>query len=122
MTALFIKSFARDMRSTHAHVTGCELGFFSEFLELFNHRGAAREPKWKSGADIVVDDINLQLFAELAMIALLRFLEHRKIFVELSFVFEGGAIDALELRVLFVAFVIRARDAGELERADISGA
>src|SRR5438270_13833811 len=118
MTALFIKSFARDMRSTHAHVTGCELGFFSEFLELFNHRGAAREPKWKSGADIVVDDVNLQLFAEFAMIAPLRFLEHGEIFVELRLVLERRSVNPLQLRVFFVAFVVRARHAGELECAN----
>ena len=37
-------------------------------------------------------------------------------------VLEGGAVDALELRVLFVAFVVGAGDVGELERADVAGA
>src|SRR5437764_15355686 len=56
------------------------------------------------------------------MVALLRFLEHREVFVELGLVLEGGAVDALELRVLFVAFVVGAGNAGELERADVAGA
>src|SRR3954470_24664911 len=55
------------------------------------------------------------------MVALLRFLEHGEIFVELGLVLEGGAVNALELRVLFVALVRGAGDAGELERADVAG-
>ena len=54
------------------------------------------------------NDEKLQFLAELAMVALLRFLEHREVFVELRLVLEGGAVDALELRILFVAFVIGA--------------
>src|SRR5438874_10353065 len=54
------------------------------------------------------------------MVALFRFLEHGEIFVELSLVLEGGAVDTLKLRVLFVAFVVGAGDAGELERADVA--
>src|SRR5437764_4122268 len=56
------------------------------------------------------------------MVALFRFLEHGEIFVELRLVLERGAVDALKLRILFVAFIISARHAGELERADVSGA
>src|SRR5947207_347933 len=56
------------------------------------------------------------------MVALLRFLEHREIFVELGLVLEGGAVNALKLRIVFVAFVVGARDAGELERSDVAGA
>ena len=37
-------------------------------------------------------------------------------------VLERGAVDALELRVLLVALVIRAGHGGELERADVAGA
>ena len=54
------------------------------------------------------------------MVALLRFLEHGEVFVELGLVLEGGAVNALKLRIVFVAFVVSARDAGELERADVS--
>ena len=56
------------------------------------------------------------------MVALLRFLEHGEVFVELGLVLEGGAVDALELRVLFVAFVVGAGDVREFERADVAGA
>src|SRR6476661_9467048 len=56
------------------------------------------------------------------MVALLRFLEHGEVFVELGLVLEGGAVNALQLRIVFVAFVVGAGDAGQLERADVAGA
>ena len=42
--------------------------------------------------------------------------------LHLGLVLEGRAVDALELRILFVAEVVGARDVGELERADVAGA
>src|SRR5713101_2359318 len=54
------------------------------------------------------------------MVAFLRFLEHGEIIVEFLFPFERRAVNALELRIPLVAFVVSARDIGELERADVS--
>ena len=85
-------------------------------------RGAARQPQRQAGADVVVEGEELQLLAELAMVALLRLLEHGEVGVQLGLVLEGGAVDALELRVFLVAFVIGAGHVGELERADVAGA
>ena len=120
------RSFCTDFRARCAAcgraVTGGELRFLGEFLQFFDDRRAARQPKRQTGADIVVEDEKLQFLAELAMVALLRFLEHGEVFVELRLVLEGGAVDALELRVLLVAFVVGAGDVGELERADVSRA
>ena len=56
------------------------------------------------------------------MVAFLRFLQHGEILVERGFVFESGAVNALELRVVFVAFVIGAGDVRELECADVARA
>src|SRR5207302_6753783 len=56
------------------------------------------------------------------MVALLRFLEHGEMLVEFLFRFEGGAVNALELWVLFVVFIVSARDAGKPEGADVSSA
>ena len=56
------------------------------------------------------------------MIALLRFLEHREVVVEFLFGFERRAVNALELRIFFVALVVRAGDGGQLECADVSRA
>src|SRR5205814_4457739 len=72
--------------------------------------------------DIVVEHEKLEFAPELSMVALLRFLEHRKVIIKFLPGFEGCAVNALELRILFVAFVVRASNAGELKRADVSGA
>src|SRR6476620_9417481 len=56
------------------------------------------------------------------MVALLRFLEHGEVFIELGLVLESGAVNALELWIVLVAFVVGAGDAGELERTDVAGA
>src|SRR6266566_7321259 len=56
------------------------------------------------------------------MVALLRLLEHGEVVIEFLLRFEGSAVDALELRILFVAFIISAGDIREFERTDISGA
>jgi len=42
------------------------------------------------------------------MVALLRFLEHREVVIEFFLRFERGTVNALELRVLLVPFVISA--------------
>ena len=44
------------------------------------------------------------------MVALLRLLEHLEVVVQLGLVLERRAVDALELRVSFVALVVRAGD------------
>ena len=119
---LSVQALARDVRRANALISRRELGFFRELFEFFDNGRAAREPHRQAGTDVVVENEELQFLAKLAMIALLRFLEHREVVVELLFCFEGGAVNALELRILLVAFIVSARDAGELERADVSGA
>ena len=51
------------------------------------------------------------------MVAALGLLDHLEILVERGLVLERRAVDALELRVALIAFVIGAGHAGELERA-----
>ena len=56
------------------------------------------------------------------MIAFLRLLEHREVVIELLFRFKRGAVNTLEMRVTFVAFVVGARHVRQLESANISRA
>ena len=56
------------------------------------------------------------------MIAFLRLLEHGEVVVEFFLGFECRAVNALKLRIFFVAFVISARHVRELERADVARA
>ena len=60
-----------------------------------------------------------QFATELAMVAFLGFLELLKVLVEFGPCFEGRAIDALQLWIVRVPFVVSARDRGEFKCADV---
>jgi hypothetical protein len=122
VAACFVQLFTRQVRSPHAHIARGKLRLLRELFEFLDDGGAAREPERQAGADVVVEGEELEFFAELAVVALLRFLEHGEVGVELGAILEGGTVDALELRVLLVAFVVGAGDVRELERADVAGA
>src|SRR4051794_26166512 len=56
------------------------------------------------------------------MVALLRFLQHGEVFVELGLILKGSAVDALKLRIPLVAFVVGAGQIGETKSANVAGA
>src|SRR5207248_10612608 len=106
VTALFVQALAGDVRSTHALIAGSELGLLCEPLKFFSNDGAAREEHRQTRANVVIKNEKLELLAELTMVALLCFLEHGEVVVELLFRLEGSTINALKLRILLVAFVV----------------
>ena len=63
----------------------------------------------------------VELFAEHAMVALLRFFDAGEVGVEIFLGEEGSAIDALQLRILFVSQPVGAGDVEQLEGFDLSG-
>ena len=63
----------------------------------------------------------VQLGAELAVVALLGLLEELQVRLELVLGRPRGAVDALELRVLLAAAPVRGGDAHQLERRDDPG-
>ena len=83
MTARLVQVLPRDMRRAHALITGGEFRFLRELLEFFDDRRAARQPQRQARSDVVVEGEKLQFLAELAMVALLRLLEHGEVVVEL---------------------------------------
>src|SRR6185437_925837 len=58
----------------------------------------------------------LQLFAELSMVALLRFFEAMQIGRQFLVVAPRRSVDALKLRIVGIAAPVSARDLGQLER------
>src|SRR6185437_8421674 len=70
----------------------------------------------KAGADIGRESEKLQLLAELAMVALLRFFEAIEIGRQFLVVAPRRSVDALQLRIVGVAAPVSARDLGQLER------
>ena len=112
-----------DVRGLDADVAGGEFGFLCELFEFFENRGAPGQPQRESRPDVFgVDREQPHLRADLAVVAALRLFEHVEVGLHLGLVLERGAVDPLELRVVFVALVVGAGDMGELEGPDISGA
>ncbi len=89
---------------------------------MLAHDRALGMPEDEPAAGVFLDREEIELGAELAMVALLRFLEHEQIRVELGLRRESRAVDALQHRVVLVAAPVRAGDAHQLERADLAGA
>ncbi len=90
-----------------------------EGLQLLADDGAVRGPEDQALADVLVDDEELQVPAELAVVAVLRLLDLLEVLGQLLLGREGGAVDALELLVLLVAPVVGAGDREELERLQL---
>ena len=69
----------------------------------------------------LLDGEQVELLAQHAMVALLRFLHLVQIVVEVLLGEERRAVDALQLRILLVAQPVRAGDVEQLERLDAPG-
>ena len=69
----------------------------------------------------LLDVEEIELRAELAVVALLRLLEHLQVRVLLLLLRPGGAVDALEHLVLRVAAPVGAGDLHELEDLQLAG-
>ena len=123
MAGGFVHLLLGQVRGADADVAGGELGFLRELFQFLDDHGAFRQPERQAGADVFgVHHVQAHLRANLAVVAFLRFLNHREVFFELGLVFECRAVNALELRVLLVTLVIRAGDAGEPVGAHVPGA
>ena len=123
MAGGFVDFLLGDVRRFHADVAGGELGFFRELFQFLDDHRAFRQPERQAGADVFgVNHVQAHLRADLAVVAFLGLLQHLEVGLHLGLVLERRAVDALELRVFLVALVVRAGDAGELERADVAGA
>src|SRR5919202_534625 len=76
------------------------------------------QPERLAGRDLVEKE-QLQLTTELAVVAPPRFLDLPQVMIELILRLPGRAVNPLQHRPFFVAAPVGARDAGELERADL---
>ena len=117
-----VKLDAADVRGIDGSVAALEEFVLHEGLEFGAKHAALGHPKDQAGAHKLRDGEEAHLLANLAMIALARFLLLLKPGVEIGFVVEGGAVKALELRVLFVAAEIGGGDLEQLEGLHVAGA
>ena len=82
-------------------------------LHLLAHDAAPGVPDRQPGADLVGEREQVELLAEPAVVALGRLLEPLLVGAQLVLGRPGGAVDALQLRVLLAAPPVRGRDARE---------
>lgn len=76
----------------------------------------------EAGADVLGDGEEVQLVAELAVVALLGLDQEVQVRLQLVLGRPGGAVDALQHRVLLAAAPVGGRVAHQLERRDVAGA
>ena len=122
VTTLSVEAFTRDVRCAHALITGGEFGFFRQFLQFLSDHCAARQEHGQPRSNVVIEHEKLEFLAEFAVIAFLRFLQHREVVVEFLLCFKRCTVNALELWIFFVTLVVRTGNGGQLECADISRA
>ena len=87
----------------------------------FANQAALGMPENQAGAGFVLNAEEIELDAQLAMIAALGFFEAMEIFVEFGLREKARAVDALHLRVAFLAFPVGAGNVHQFEGANASG-
>ena len=112
--------FFRQVWRLHPFITCLQLHLLRQLLQFFNHHRAIRLPQRQARAHLVVEDKDLQLLAQLAVIALLGFLLHVQEMLQLIGLLKRQPIDALQHRVLLVPAPIRTAALVELERRRVN--
>src|SRR5579864_5073574 len=95
--------------------------FANELLDDSSDDRALGVPEDETAAGVFHERKEAELASELAVIAAFCFCEKGKILVELLRRRKCRAVDALQLRIVFVAAPIRAGDAEQFERTNFTG-
>ena len=112
---------AQDPRPEDDLVAAREVLAPLELLDEVAQQRALGVPEHQAGADLVGEGEQVELLADLAVVALLRLLEPVQVGLERRLVGEAGAVDALEHPVLLVAAPVGAGDREQLEGLDLAG-
>ena len=107
-----------DLRRDDLFVAVVDVELADELDELVVDERAARQEERHRRRPLVEHE-ELELLAELSVVARARLLEHLQVRVELLLRRERRAVDALEHRVALVAAPVRARDARQLHDAEV---
>jgi len=99
--------FFRQVRSAHAYIAMLKLHFLGQALDLLDHRPAGWQPQRQPRADLIFEGENLQLFAQLAVVAFLSLFNAPQVLLQLFGGVPRRAIDALQHGILLVATPVR---------------
>ena len=112
---------AHDVRRVHQIVAAAQQFVAQPVFHHFADQAALGMPENQPRPGLFLNGKQVQLLPEPAMIAPLGLFQPVQIFVQLLLRVEARAVDALHLRIAFLAFPVGARDAHQLERANAPG-
>ena len=118
MTADLVNVEPGDVRRLDVLVALPPLEAEDELLHLAPDGGAFGRQQRQPAANHLVDQEEVELFAELPVVPLGRVLQHFQVGVELFLGGKRGAVDAGQLLVLLASLPIGARDGEETERTE----
>ena len=99
----YIEVLATDMRSYYLLIAETLLYAAQELFETFTQGCASRQPQRQTGAYGLRESKQLELFAQLAMVAFLGLFEQHKILVEHFLFGERNAVNTYQLIALLIA-------------------
>ena len=111
---------ARHVRRADQRVAAPQVFFAHPVFHLLADDPALRMPEDQPRPGEFLDRKQVELFAQHAMVALLRFFDAGEVGVEILLREKRRAVNALQLLVLFVAQPVGAGDVEQLERLDLS--
>ena len=120
VTGLLEQVALRDVRGVDEGVAAGQMSLAGVLLHLQAHDAAVRVEHREAGAHLVGEAEQVQLRTQATVVALLSLLQHVLVFGELLLGLPGGAVDALQARVVLVAAPIRRRGAGNREGRDVA--
>src|SRR6266566_4412237 len=121
MAAGFPEVEAHDVRGKDEVVAALEQFVAEPVLDNLSNEAALGMPEDEAGAGFFLNAEEVELDAELAMVAALGFFKTVQMFVQLFLREESHGVNALELGIAFLAFPVGAGDVHELERLDAPG-
>ncbi len=98
-----IELFVADVWGDHALVSGLLLCLFQELLQTLAECSAFGQPHGQTLADALREGEELQLLAQLAVVAFLGFFQQSQVLLKHGSFWEGHAVDARQLRIVLVA-------------------
>ena len=116
-----VQLFGTDVGRDDGLVAGLHLGFAQKLLEALAQGGAFGQPQGQPRSYFLRESKQLQLFAQLAVVATLGFFQALKVLGEVLGFGKGDAVEARELLVLFIAAPVSAGHVHQLGRLDGAG-
>ena len=111
MSGTHVEVNLREVWRVNMLVARAPFFFEDVILQKTANGGAFRQPEWQTGSHQIAHGEKAEFFSDAAMVAALGFFELVQIFVEFLLINEARAINPLHLRIAFLAFPIRARNA-----------